>query len=61
MNPLCLAAYTYVSWLFFKSRIEDEEIALLNFFGEKYIRYQQEVGTGLPFIKGWLLPYNEDS
>lgn len=53
-NPVCLLAYTYVSWKFFKHRIDDEEITLLNFFGEHYADYQKSVGTGLPFIKGFL-------
>lgn len=52
-NPVCLIAYTYVSWRFFKNRVEDEEITLLNFFGEDYVEYQRKVGTGLPFIKGY--------
>jgi protein-S-isoprenylcysteine O-methyltransferase len=51
-NPLCLIAYTYASWTFFSDRIFEEEITLLNFFGEDYIRYQSKVPTGLPFISG---------
>ncbi|XP_071109319.1 protein-S-isoprenylcysteine O-methyltransferase-like [Haliotis cracherodii] len=52
-NPVCLAGYTAVSWRFFKERIFEEELYLLNFFGEEYIDYQRKVGTGLPFIKGF--------
>lgn len=52
-NPLCLIGYTIVSWRFFKERIYEEEIYLLNFFGEDYLEYQKRVGTGLPFIKGY--------
>ncbi|ELU16074.1 hypothetical protein CAPTEDRAFT_223498 [Capitella teleta] len=52
-NPLCAVAYTIVSWKFFNFRIVDEEITLLNFFGEEYLDYQKRVGTGLPFIKGY--------
>jgi len=40
------------SWRFFKVRIDEEEVYLLNFFGMDYVDYQQKVGTGLPFIKG---------
>ncbi|CAH1775528.1 unnamed protein product, partial [Owenia fusiformis] len=52
-NPLCIVAYTGASWMFFKARIYDEEISLLNFFGEDYLDYKQKVGTGLPWIKGY--------
>jgi len=54
-NPFCLIGYTIASWKFFNARIHDEEITLLNFFGEDYVRYQKKVGTGLPFIKGYRL------
>lgn len=31
-----------------------EEIALLNFFGDEYLRYQQKTPfTGIPFISGY--------
>ncbi|XP_014669588.1 PREDICTED: protein-S-isoprenylcysteine O-methyltransferase-like [Priapulus caudatus] len=52
-NPICLVAYTLASWRFFKERVIEEEITLLNFFGEDYIDYQKAVPTGLPFIKGY--------
>ncbi|XP_033764371.1 protein-S-isoprenylcysteine O-methyltransferase-like [Pecten maximus] len=52
-NPVCLVGYTIVSWKFFKERIYEEEIYLLNFFGEHYLDYQKKVGTGLPFISGY--------
>ena len=52
-NPFCVIAYTYASWNFFKQRIHEEEISLLNFFGEEYLDYQKEVTTGLPFIQGY--------
>ena len=41
-----------MSWRFFKDRIFEEEIYLLDFFGEDYVNYQNRVGTGLPFIYG---------
>lgn len=37
----------------------EEEMYLLNFFGEDYVTYQKKVGTGLPFIKGYLVEYYE--
>ncbi|CAG9864683.1 unnamed protein product [Phyllotreta striolata] len=53
LNPLCVLAYTLASWLFFKTRIEIEEITLLNFFGQNYCDYQEKVSTGIPFIEGY--------
>ncbi|CAH1105683.1 unnamed protein product [Psylliodes chrysocephalus] len=53
VNPLCVPAYALASWLFFKTRIEIEEITLLNFFGQNYCDYQDKVGTGIPFIEGY--------
>ncbi|CAG5129067.1 unnamed protein product [Candidula unifasciata] len=52
-NPVCLIAYTIVSWRFFNERIYEEEICLLNFFGEDYLEYQRRVPTGIPFIYGY--------
>ncbi|KAK7093402.1 protein-S-isoprenylcysteine O-methyltransferase-like [Littorina saxatilis] len=52
-NPCCLIGYTIVSWRFFNERIYEEEIYLLNFFGEDYLEYQRRVPTGLPFIQGY--------
>jgi len=52
-NPICAIAFTVASWIFFKERIMEEEITLLNFFGEDYLLYQKRVPTGLPFIYGY--------
>ncbi|XP_076180826.1 isoprenylcysteine carboxylmethyltransferase ste14 isoform X1 [Ptiloglossa arizonensis] len=52
-NPICLLAYTVVSWRFFHDRILIEEVTLLNFFKQDYVEYQKVVGTGLPFIPGY--------
>lgn len=60
-NPICLVGYTLASWNFFKERIEVEEITLLNFFQEEYVEYQKKVGTGLPFIKGYVVSGDIDS
>jgi protein-S-isoprenylcysteine O-methyltransferase len=48
-----LVGYTIIAWRFFNERIYEEEIFLLNFFGEDYVDYQNKVGTGLPFIYGY--------
>ncbi|KAF5281237.1 hypothetical protein FQA39_LY05123 [Lamprigera yunnana] len=55
INPLCVVAYAIASWYFFKERITIEEIMLLNFFGQQYCDYQENVRTGLPFIEGYVL------
>uniref|UniRef100_A0A1B6EVX0 Protein-S-isoprenylcysteine O-methyltransferase n=1 Tax=Cuerna arida TaxID=1464854 RepID=A0A1B6EVX0_9HEMI len=55
VNPLCFVAYILASWKFFNDRITVEELTLLNFFGEKYLEYQDKVGTGLPLISGYRL------
>lgn len=52
-NPICAFAYAYVSWHFFNRRIIDEEKYLLTFFGVDYVRYQQRVPVGLPYIRGY--------
>lgn len=52
-NPFCLLAYIVASWRFFHDRVLIEEITLLNFFGQDYVEYQKDVGTGLPFISGY--------
>ncbi|CRK91988.1 CLUMA_CG005568, isoform A [Clunio marinus] len=57
-NPFCFIIYIIASWLFFKERVYMEEIALLNFFGEEYLRYQQTTKTGLPFITGYSVSNN---
>lgn len=52
-NPVCCVIYALAAWKFFSDRIKEEEITLINFFGEQYVSYQKEVGTGIPFISGF--------
>jgi protein-S-isoprenylcysteine O-methyltransferase len=54
INPFCLVAYTYVTHMFFKFRIEVEEQNLVFFFGQEYRLYQTKVRTGIPFIEGYV-------
>ncbi|CAH4028157.1 unnamed protein product [Pieris brassicae] len=54
INPICLMIYTIVSWSFFQERIYAEEMFLVSFFGNQYLEYQKQVGTGIPFIKGYV-------
>lgn len=60
INPVCVVAYALASWTFFKDRIYYEEITLLNFFGEDYISYQEKVGIGLPFIRGFVVTRDKE-
>ncbi|BFZ23277.1 hypothetical protein BsWGS_26316 [Bradybaena similaris] len=53
-NPICLILYTVLTWRFFNERIHEEEIYLLNFFGEDYLDYQRRVPTGIPFVYGYM-------
>lgn len=54
LNPICFLIYLLASWSFFSERIYAEELTLLTFFGPQYAEYQMKVGTGLPFIKGYV-------
>jgi len=54
LNPVCFVGYSIASWKFFSDRIYQEEKGLIRFFGSDYIAYQLAVGTGLPFIKGYV-------
>ncbi|XP_072888188.1 protein-S-isoprenylcysteine O-methyltransferase isoform X2 [Hemitrygon akajei] len=51
-NPICIVGYTLASWRFFRERIEEEEMTLIQFFGEDYELYKKQIPTRLPFIKG---------
>jgi len=53
-NPLCIIFYAIASWKFFQERILIEEITLVNFFQQEYVDYQKRVGTGVPFIRGYV-------
>ncbi|VDP32084.1 unnamed protein product [Echinostoma caproni] len=52
-NPICLIGFTVVGYRFLYGRILHEERHLLYFFGHAYSQYQEKVGTGIPFIKGY--------
>lgn len=54
-NPICFVLYAIASWVFFRERINTEEITLLNFFGNEYVQYQATTKTGLPFIEGYIV------
>ncbi|KAJ8722339.1 hypothetical protein PYW08_004741 [Mythimna loreyi] len=54
LNPICVIIYAVASWMFFRERVYAEELTLLTFFGPQYVEYQKKVGTGLPFIMGYI-------
>ncbi|CAG4982606.1 unnamed protein product [Colias eurytheme] len=54
LNPVCVLIYALVSWSFFQERIYAEEMFLISFFGNQYLVYQKQVGTGIPFIQGYI-------
>ncbi|KRY57446.1 Protein-S-isoprenylcysteine O-methyltransferase [Trichinella britovi] len=49
-NPVCFVGYSYVSWKFLKQRIQVEESYLVQFFGNEYLKYREEVPSGIPFV-----------
>ena len=55
-NPVCFVGFLVATWKFFQDRIWDEELLLLQFFGQEYEDYRTKVGIGIPFIQGYKLP-----
>ncbi|CAH8537974.1 unnamed protein product [Dicrocoelium dendriticum] len=53
-NPVCFVGYTVATFIFFRRRIEQEERQLIHFFGSDYLEYQNRVGTGIPFVPGYV-------
>ena len=51
-NPLCVAAYAYAAWDFFRHRVPYEEATLVRFYPETYPAYMQRTHIGIPFVKG---------
>ena len=41
-NVICSVGFTIALYVFFKERIEEEEIYLIAFFGEEYLNYRKE-------------------
>lgn len=52
MNPVCFVLFCAANWMFFKSRIREEEELLRSekFFGKKYDEYCKSSYIGIPFI-----------
>lgn len=50
-NPLFFVATCYMSYRFFSERIPREERALVEFFGQEYVKYRDATPTWLPFIR----------
>jgi protein-S-isoprenylcysteine O-methyltransferase len=49
-NPICCVIYVVVLSKFFSARIQDEEAALIQFFGKEYQEYQQNTFILIPFL-----------
>lgn len=55
VNPICIIGYAIVTWIFFNNRIREEEIYLITFFGEDYVRYRKRVPILIPCILLYIL------
>ena len=51
-NPICLVAYTIVTFRFFLERIPHEERLLEHFFGDEYRMYRERSWLGIPCMDG---------
>lgn len=51
LNPVSLAGFVVVLWLFFHHRIVYEEKLLIQFFGNEYVQYRNRTPVLIPFIK----------
>lgn len=49
-NPICIFGYAYALYQFFASRIESEEEALIEFFGDEYKAYMRSAKVYIPFL-----------
>ena len=58
-NPLCIVAYTYASWNFFKNRIPEEERTLQSFYQGQYVDYCRRTSIGIPFIPSTIAGNNQ--
>lgn len=50
VNPISFLLFWVLLSIYFKDRIEDEEVLLIKFFGNDYIQYKQKVPVRIPFI-----------
>ncbi|KNZ81540.1 Protein-S-isoprenylcysteine O-methyltransferase [Termitomyces sp. J132] len=52
-NPVTFVMFSFLLWRFFYYRTKygaAEEKALIEFFGDDYLKYRQRVGTKIPFV-----------
>jgi protein-S-isoprenylcysteine O-methyltransferase len=49
-NPICSVAYAAAAWTFFKDRIPHEEMLLVKFYGDRYVKYAKATPIGIPGI-----------
>lgn len=51
LNPISFVLFAVVLWKFFHARVASEEVYLIKFFGDEYVRYRREVPVRIPFIR----------
>ncbi|QLG72768.1 hypothetical protein HG535_0D04770 [Zygotorulaspora mrakii] len=51
LNPVSFTLFAVVLWKFFHDRIKTEEIYLIKFFGDDYIKFKTCVPVRIPFIE----------
>jgi protein-S-isoprenylcysteine O-methyltransferase len=50
-NLICFIGFIFALYFFFKERIEEEEIFLIEFYGEEYLKYKNDVWEFFPGIR----------
>lgn len=50
-NPVSFLVFTIVLWRFFSRRIEYEEVRLVLFFGDEYLKFRSKTSSRIPFIR----------
>lgn len=51
MNPISIVGFTYAAYLFFSDRIPEEEMLLVEFFGDAYIKYALKTPILIPGVQ----------
>jgi len=51
-NPISIAGFAFASYMFFKDRIPDEEVLLVEFFGQAYVDYALKTPIWIPGVEG---------
>ena len=59
-NPVSIAGFAFASYMFFKERIPQEEVLLVEFFGQAYIDYAMKTPILIPGVQGAIHEVDED-